>query len=214
MSLILSITIVSCTTSKPSNPVIGDILIFPVQSNVGYIYTGNKVESDSILSYNNGEKLASIIPISLPSNISNSAYGANESEITEIEKAYTSIIKVAEKQESVIKILTAPQVLLDILEKGNKDYGFCVLNLGYIRSQKNLSNQQLKSSALYFGSLGAYESKPFKYISGLLGFIVERKSKKVKFYSKVIWPDRNPTDSMILKRQTERLIQKCFRIKN
>ena len=213
ITLLIVLIIGGCSTPKPLISPISDVLIFPIEATIGIVDKGNKFEADSALSNKNGKELSQLIPTFIPAETKYSHYNITPGEIEEFKNAYQHVVKIAEKQETSIKIITAPKFLLDILEKQNKTFGLCILSSGFIRSQSNLANQQLRSAALYFGSLGTYQSKPYKSASGLLGFIVDRNSKKIKFYSRVIWKDKDPTDTIVLKRQAERLIQKCFKLK-
>lgn len=202
--------LVSCNVTKPIPAQVNSLLILPVITNIGVVKKGNKIEIDTILSNKVGGEIANQLKINIPDSITNRLFAATEAQLKEITEAYIYIIKRAIGQQQPVRIEKIPAILLQILDSANQDFGLCIFEQGFIRTDKNQTDQYILSKGLNFFSLGLFDAVPIKSGSTMVCFIIDRKNKKLKFYEKISWSERNPTELIVIKSQTHHLLMSYF----
>lgn len=202
--IVIIILFGSCRGQK-----IQHLLIFPPISEIKVIKTHNKLETDTILSNHVRDGINIQVKSIVPDSIKSTQLKSDETQLQELSKAFADVIEIAENKFKP-KVIKAPEFLLNVLDSTNQDFGLCIFNRGFIRTDQNQSNEYTKSMGLNFFTLGTYAFVPNKSFSIIVCFIVDRRQKTFRFYDKSMWRERNPTEKIVIKSQLHHLLMSYF----
>ena len=185
------------------------LLILPPLSEIKVIKTSNKLETDTSLTNKVRTEILYQAKTLIPDSIKTVQFEASDLQSQEIYKAFERILETAENKFKP-KSVKIPDFLLNLLDSTNQDFGLGIVNVGFLRTDKNQSGEYTKSVRLNFFTLGLYSFIPRKSFSTIICFIMDRKQKTLRFYEKSSWSERNPTETVVIKSQLHHLLMSYF----
>ncbi len=198
---------------------IDHILVLPVQTVISDIFNNNESELNDSLSNATFETTTTLLKTYFPDTVSHEYFYPDSVQQSIINNAIVTIVgKVKTNQKA--KSFKIPDSLIKVFEKSKTNYIFCISNVGFIRSYENMRKKYNEGQALQYVSplqglitnlpIIPLGFTPYKSSAIMAAFIIDLKNKNLLYFKRDIWPDRNPTEEIVIKSQLKDLINSYF----
>ena len=198
--------------SKDSAGQIREILLAGPFTSVAIIEKGNNQEIDNTISQEVLNEMNNQIATAIPDSIQVQRLKADSALESDILSQSHKIIN-AIRQKISVKRVEIPGRLIEIMDSVHQDFCFIILEGGLTRTKANYIKQLYYTRpAVSMISLGYLDYIPYRQNSGVIGFIIDRKRKQLAYFKKIVWPDRDPTEKIVIKGQLHDLMMSYFQL--
>jgi len=188
-------------TLVAKNKNINSLAILPVIAEINLVDNKNELDYNPDLSDYAIEQIKLHYKKCIPDSVATEqiAYSAN----VDTPSFYNAVegIVSAMKSYKNLNDVAIPAELLELLAPAKSNYGLCIVSAGFTRTARNYKKQYIKLREANVLSLGLYNMIPIQSYSLMICFIIDKSSKKLVYYKRVLSKERDPSESAVLKSQ-------------